>query len=122
MHAPRCCVSAPVRRALGILLLVLAGAGQAHADAIVRSQAMRASTIAEIFVVEGALTVELEIGVDDLEAFRKEQGRVFAQHEYGCMVYGMPKAVIEQGLANRVLPLGRIGPAITRHVERSRTN
>jgi chemotaxis response regulator CheB len=37
------------------------------------------------------------------------------------MVYGMPKAVIEQGLADRVLPLARIGPAITRYVDRSRT-
>jgi two-component system chemotaxis response regulator CheB len=44
-------------------------------------------------------------------------GRVFAQHEYGCMVYGMPKAVIEEGLADRVLPLGRIAPAIGRYVK-----
>ena len=48
-------------------------------------------------------------------------GRVYAQHEDGCVVYGMPKAVIEADLADRVLPLGRIAPAIVRHVKRSRS-
>ncbi len=47
-------------------------------------------------------------------------GRVFAQHEDGCVVYGMPKATIEEGLADRVLPLGKIGPAIVRYLKRSR--
>jgi two-component system chemotaxis response regulator CheB len=47
-------------------------------------------------------------------------GCVFAQHEDDCAVYGMPKATIEAGLADRVLPLGKIGPAIVRHLKRSR--
>lgn len=47
-------------------------------------------------------------------------GYVFAQHEDGCVVYGMPKAAIEQGAVDRVLPLGKIAPAIVRHVKRSR--
>ena len=42
----------------------------AFADAIVRSQAMFATTIAEYFVEEGRVRVELEIGIADLEAFR----------------------------------------------------
>ncbi|MEE8312042.1 MAG: hypothetical protein V3R77_07280 [Candidatus Binatia bacterium] len=44
---------------------------QAHGDAIVRSQAMLASTIAEIFVEPGRVRVELEIGGADLQAFRR---------------------------------------------------
>jgi two-component system chemotaxis response regulator CheB len=60
-------------------------------------------------------------GLSGCAELKRRGGRVFAQHEYGCMVYGMPKAVIEQGLADRVLPLGRIGPAIKLHVERNRT-
>ena len=46
--------------------------------------------------------------------------RRMAQHADGCVVYGMPKAVIEQGSVDRVLPLGKIAPAIVRHVKRSR--
>jgi chemotaxis response regulator CheB len=32
----------------------------------------------------------------------------------------MPKVVIEEGLADRALPLGKIAPAIVRHIKRSR--
>jgi two-component system chemotaxis response regulator CheB len=60
-------------------------------------------------------------GLNGCAELKRRGGRVFAQDECGCMVYGMPKAVIEQGLADRVLPLARIGPAITRYVDRSRT-
>ena len=44
-------------------------APDAHADAIVRSQAMSASNIAEFYVDERGVRVELEIGLDDLESF-----------------------------------------------------
>ena len=40
------------------------------ADAIVRTQAMFASTIAEYYVEEDRIRLELEIGAADLEAFR----------------------------------------------------
>jgi hypothetical protein len=40
------------------------------ADAIVRTQAMLASTIAEYFVEQDHLRLELEIGIGDLDAFR----------------------------------------------------
>ncbi len=52
----------------GVLLLA-AGAGPLRADAIVRTQAMLASTIAEYFVEDGRVLVELEIGPEDLAAF-----------------------------------------------------
>ncbi len=47
-------------------------------------------------------------------------GYVFAQSQEDCTVYGMPKAVIEANLADRILPLGKIAPAIVRHIKRSR--
>ncbi len=47
-------------------------------------------------------------------------GFVFAQCQDDCVVYGMPKAVIEEDLADRILPLGKIAPAIVRHLNRSR--
>ena len=43
-------------------------------------------------------------------------GVVFAQDEETSAVYGMPKAVVDAGLVTRVLPLGKIAPAIQRHV------
>jgi hypothetical protein len=43
---------------------------RASGDAIIRTQAMLASTIAELFVEEDRVYLELEIGLRDLEAFR----------------------------------------------------
>jgi len=46
---------------------------------------------------------------------------ILAQDEDSATVYGMPKAVVEGGLADRVLPLVHIGRAITHHVKSNRT-
>ena len=45
-------------------------AGWAAADALVITRAMRASTIAEIFIEADAIRIELEIGEVDIESFR----------------------------------------------------
>lgn len=61
------------------------------------------------------------MGRDGLEGCRQlvqRGGHVFAQDESTSDVFGMPKAVIDAGLADRVLPLGKIAPAIHRHVHR----
>jgi len=52
------------------LALALLAPARAGADALVRTNAMNASTIAEYFVTEDAIRVDLEIGGRDLEAFR----------------------------------------------------
>ena len=61
------------RRNIGagvILLAALFIAGTPSADAIMRSQAMSATTIAEFFIEDNRVVVELEIGLADLRAFR----------------------------------------------------
>ena len=55
---------------LSVALLAAALPARMTADAIVVSQAMFASTIAEFFVEEDHVRVELEIGVGDAAAFR----------------------------------------------------
>jgi two-component system chemotaxis response regulator CheB len=59
-------------------------------------------------------------GLAGCRLLKQAGGYVFAQCQDDCVVYGMPKAVIEEGLADRALPLGKIAPAIARHVRRSR--
>jgi two-component system chemotaxis response regulator CheB len=54
------------------------------------------------------------------ELLKARGGYVFAQHEEGCTVYGMPKAVVEQGLADRIVPLEMIGSSVVRHVRSGR--
>ena len=66
--------SLPIQRnsclSIFVLLLLVLSPSAAQADAIVISQAMFASTIAEYFVEEDHVRVELEIGAADVNAFR----------------------------------------------------
>lgn len=48
-------------------------------------------------------------GVKGLQAVRKAGGHIAAQDEASSVVFGMPGACIQQGLADRVLPLANIG-------------
>ena len=59
-------------------------------------------------------------GLAGCKKLKQAGGYVFAQCQDDCVVYGMPKAVIEEDLADRILPLGKIAPAIVRHLNRSR--
>jgi len=44
-------------------------------------------------------------------------GRVIVEHESSCVVYGMPRAVVEAGAATEVIPLQDIPAAIERAVK-----
>ena len=50
------------RKAVGLALACLLGAATAQADAIVRSQAMRASTIAEYFI-EDVIPLHIDLAL-----------------------------------------------------------
>lgn len=60
-------------------------------------------------------------GTDGARALRARHGEVYAQDEESCIVYGMPRSVVEAGLASAVLPLDKMAAAIERwtHAERS---
>ena len=42
-------------------------------------------------------------GAKGLEMLKKSGGRIFAQNEDTCVVYGMPRAVVDAGIADKVL-------------------
>jgi len=44
-------------------------------------------------------------GLKGLTELKKTGGRIFAQNEDTCVVYGMPKAVVDAGIADKVLSL-----------------
>ncbi|RMF57595.1 MAG: chemotaxis response regulator protein-glutamate methylesterase [Bacteroidetes bacterium] len=57
------------------------------------------------------------MGHDGLEGARRIRalgGQVVAQDEASCVVYGMPRAIVEAGLAHAVVPLDGLAPLLTR--------
>jgi len=51
-------------------------------------------------------------GVEGLRAIRGAGGRTLAESEESCVIYGMPKAAVEAGVVDRVVPLPRIADEI----------
>lgn len=53
-------------------------------------------------------------GRDGCREIKARGGRIVAEHESTCAVYGMPKAVVDAGLADRTIPLDKIAREIAR--------
>lgn len=47
-------------------------------------------------------------GLNGMKAIKAARGRTIAQDEATCIVYGMPKAVVEAGYADKVIPLSGV--------------
>jgi two-component system chemotaxis response regulator CheB len=58
-----------------------------------------------------------EDGRDGARVLKQAGGLVLAEHESTCVVYGMPRAVVEAGLADEVVPLDHMAAAISRYVQ-----
>ena len=55
-------------------------------------------------------------GVEGLRLIRKAGGRTIVQDEATSVVFGMPKAAIDAGLADRILPIQSIAEAIVEEI------
>lgn len=51
-------------------------------------------------------------GLEGIQALKKQNGRSLAQSEATCAVYGMPRAIIDNNLADEILDIDDMGPAI----------
>jgi len=51
-------------------------------------------------------------GLQGIEKIKAQGGKIIAQNENSCVVYGMPRVVIEQGLADKIVPLDNIAAEI----------
>ncbi len=55
-------------------------------------------------------------GLEGATAIKDRGGRIMAQDEASCVVYGMPRAVAEAGVADCVLPMDKLSSALARAV------
>lgn len=68
-------------------------------------------SVASVYEERGIAVILTGMGHDGLEgmkAIKAAKGRTIAQDEKSCIVYGMPKAVVEAGYADKVIPLSGI--------------
>lgn len=66
------------------------------------------SSVAETFPGRSLGVILTGMGNDGLKGckdIKQTGGRIFAQNEESCVVYGMPRAVVEAGIADKVVPL-----------------
>lgn len=65
-------------------------------------------------VVAAVLTGMGSDGKRGAKSIKAAGGRVLAQSEQSCVVYGMPRAVVDAGLADAVVPLGEMADELVR--------
>nr|MBI3614265.1 response regulator [Nitrospirota bacterium] len=68
-------------------------------------------SVAEIYSGRGIGVILTGMGHDGLEgmkAIKGAKGRTVAQDEATCVVYGMPKAVVDGGYADKIVPLSHV--------------
>lgn len=60
-------------------------------------------------------------GRDGVRAIKAAGGSSVVEHESTCAVYGMPRAVVEAGLADKIVPLDKVSSILTKYMnERSK--
>lgn len=67
-------------------------------------------------VIAVVLTGMADDGTEGARHVKAQGGRVIAESEETAVVFGMPRSVVEAGLADRVLPLTQIAAAIAEEV------
>jgi two-component system chemotaxis response regulator CheB len=76
-------------------------------------------SVAECFPGRALGVILTGMGNDGLKgmiSLKKTGGRIFAQDEESCVVYGMPKAVVDAGIADKVLSLEEMAGEIINSV------
>lgn len=77
-------------------------------------------SIAELYGKECLGVIMTGMGSDGckgLTNLKKIGGTIIAQNEPSCIVYGMPRAVVEAGIADEIVPLDEIAARIAYHVK-----
>ena len=67
-------------------------------------------------VLTAILTGMGEDGTEGARAVKAAGGLVLAEDESTCVVYGMPRSIVERGLSDEVVPLDHMAEAIVRHL------
>lgn len=82
------------------------------------------NSIASLFPEQTLALILTGMGEDGVEGCRNLKAggaKIWTQDEASCVVYGMPAAVVNSGLSDRVLPLAEIGNSLLNMVQQEAT-
>jgi two-component system chemotaxis response regulator CheB len=74
---------------------------------------------AEVYEARALAIVMTGMGADGTRGaawIKARGGRVFAEAEESCVVYGMPRSIVEAGLCDKSVPLAKMAVAIAEAV------
>jgi two-component system chemotaxis response regulator CheB len=55
-------------------------------------------------------------GSKGMKEIKNKGGRTIAESEESCIVYGMPKAIVDAGIADKIVPLDEVAGEIINSV------
>lgn len=76
-------------------------------------------SVAEVYEDKAAGVILTGMGNDGakgMKAIKENKGKTIAQDKDTCVVYGMPKAAVEEGAVDKVVPLSKIAEEIMKMV------
>ena len=79
-------------------------------------------SVAEVYGPRAIGVILTGMGTDGAKGLKKlktASGKVIAQDERTSTIFGMPKAAIDLGIVDSILPLEEIGPYLVRSINRS---
>ena len=77
------------------------------------------TSVAQVFherAIGVILTGMGQDGMEGMKAIKVSRGRTIAQDETSCVIYGMPKAVVDSGVVDKIVPLDKIAGEIANMV------
>lgn len=75
------------------------------------SENFRSTTVAVVMTGMGC------DGASGIRKIKANNGMIIAEHQSSCIVYGMPRAAIETGTVDKIVPLNRIAETIMSFVQ-----
>ena len=77
------------------------------------------TSVAQVFherAIGVILTGMGQDGMEGMRAIKVSRGRTIAQDETSCVIYGMPKSVVDSGVVDKIVPLDKIAGEIANMV------
>jgi len=107
----------PERNSTGVVLRITQDAPENYCRPAADPMFRALSVIYGSHLLSAVLTGIGQDGMQGCKAVVAAGGSVIAQNEESCVVYGMPRAVVDANLCRAVLPISEMGSYVIKQIE-----